>query len=156
MSDSINNSPRIPNGNGTPLPSVGAGDPIRPAMFNRLSEGIDRSSLQPGRGLRVTKTSSSTIVSAPQVFEKAHPFKAFRLATNGTAYLTIKVGNFFGGTAGVLNDWRANNTIVGAGDVDYDLTDKKEGYHGQGSEIMFDVADCKLPINKALSSTESL
>ena len=141
MPDSINNSPRVPNGSGTDLPFVGAGDAVRPAMFNRLAEGIDRSTIQPGKGLRVTKTSSSTIVSSPDIFEKAHPFKAFRLATNGTAYLTIKIGNFFGGTAGVVNEWRANNTVVDGGDVAYTTSGYKEGYHGQGAEIMFDVAD---------------
>jgi hypothetical protein len=139
MGDSISNSNRTPNGSGTQLPNVGAGDKIRPAMFNRLAEGIDRATLQFGPGLRVTKTASSTIVSKPQSFEKAHPFKAFFVGGNGSAFLTFKLGNVF--SIALSNTWVDNNSVVWSGTAQYDITDKKKGFHAKGSEIMFDVAE---------------
>lgn len=137
MADSINNSPRVPNGSGTDLPNVGAGDPIRPTLFNRLAEGIDRAFVQPGRGVRVTKTSSSTIISAPTIYDTGHPFKCLKLPDTGVGVFTIRLGCVIG-SGGLVNSWRNNETVLGGGSIAYDPA-TKEGYHGQGSEIMFDI-----------------
>jgi len=139
MSDSINNSPRVPNGSGTSLPNVGAGDPIRPTIFNRLAEGIDRAFVQPGRGVRVTKTSSSTIISAPPTYDKGHPFKCLKLPDTGVGVFTIRLGCVVG-SGGLVNSWRDNETVLGGGSVQYTPA-TKEGFHAQGAEIMFDITD---------------
>lgn len=120
------------------MPNVGTGEKIRPSFFNRLSEGIDRAILQFGLGIRVTKTSSSTIVSAPKQFFNNAPFRALRVGAGSENFLTFRLGQVV--SHRFNNDWRDNNTLVWSGLVQYNVIgDRQEGYHATGTEIMFDV-----------------
>lgn len=156
MADSINSSNRIPNGSGVSLPNVGAGDMVRPALFNRLAEGIDRATLQFGSGVRVTKTASSAIVSIPKVFGESFPFRAIRVGASGSTFLTFRLGQVF---CSLPNEWRENNSQIRRQGAEYNgaaLALKKEGYHAMGAEIMFDVAGTNYLSTKHIQEGEIL
>ena len=156
MADSINSSNRIPNGSGVSLPNVGAGDMVRPALFNRLAEGIDRATLQFGSGVRVTKTASSTILSVPKVFGESYPFRAIRVAANGSNFLTFRLGQVFGHFS---NEWRDNDSQIRKQPAQYNsgkVATKEEGYHAMGAEIMFDVEGTNYLSTKHIQTGEIL
>lgn len=158
MADSINSSNRIPNGSGVSLPNVGVGDMVRPALFNRLAEGIDRATLQFGPGVRVTKTASSAIVSVPKVFGESYPFKAIRVGAQsaGSPLLTFRLGQVF---CSLQNEWRENNSQIRRQGAEYNATNlglKKEGYHAMGAEIMFDVEGTNYLSSKHIQEGEIL
>ena len=138
MPDSLNSSNRVPNGSGTPLPNVGQGEAIKPSFFNRLAEGIDRATMQFGTGLRVTKTASSSIVSLPKRFDDNPPFKALRVGSSDSVFLTFRLGQVI--SHRLNNYWRENNSLGWAGRMQYNIADnRQDGYHATGTEIMFDV-----------------
>lgn len=138
MADNLNSSSRVPNGSGASLPNVGQREKITPSLFNKLAEGIDRATMQFGTGIRVTKTASSTIVSAPKQFFSNAPFRALRVGAEGESFLTFRLGQVI--SHRFNNYWRDNNTLVWAGNVQYNIADdQQEGYHAVGTEIMFDV-----------------
>lgn len=119
------------------MPNVSPGDYIRPAIFHKLAEGIDRATLQPGKGLRITKTGGSSVVSQGVIDQTVyHPFKASVIGNKVGKLLTIRLGQVFG--ASLFNTWRSNNTINWAGVSEYKATGK-EGSHLTGSEIMIDI-----------------
>jgi hypothetical protein len=136
---SINQSNRVPNGNGVGLPNVSPGDFVRPAIFHKLVEGIDRATLQPGKGIKISKSGGSSTVSLKEVEQvDYHPFKASIIGNGRGKLMTIRLGQVFGGN--LFNAWRSNNTINWAGQVEYSASaDSKEGYHLIGGEIMIDI-----------------
>jgi hypothetical protein len=138
----------VPHGHGSILPNVSPGDTIRPAVFHKLAEGIDRASLLPGAGVRINKTGGSSTISVVVPEQKDwFPFKASIIGAEGTKLLTIRLGQVFGG--GFFNTWRSNNTVNWAGQVDYGSTPGFEGSHLNGSEIMIDI-----PGTNYISSTQ--
>jgi len=159
----INNSNRVPNGSGNILPNVNEGDALKPRVINRLSEGIDRSTLQFGTGLKVTKTANSTIVSVSKQHLPRHPFEASDV---GSAYvkggadsklMTINLGCFFGQFNQFPKIWRDNNSVGWAGVSEYEPGDKKEeGYYALGSEIMIDVENANYLSSRHLSASAML
>jgi hypothetical protein len=145
MSDNINSSSRVPLGNGVPITNVGQGDVVRPAMFNRLAEGIDKATPQGGVGTRTSKTPGGSTISVPIVSPKSFPFAAYSVPSGPKSLplLTISVGNVFAGTAGMFNRWRDCNSHPVLHSANYTTTagSYAEGYYAQGSEIMIDIAD---------------
>lgn len=127
------------------LPNINEGDALRPRTINRLAEGIDRSTLQFGPGIRVTKTGNSTSVSLSVTSKVRHPFEVAEVGVDpgkggGDKVMTINLGCFFGQFNQFPNAWRDNNTVGWAGVSAYTPgTSKLEGYHAVGSEIMIDV-----------------
>jgi len=158
----INNSNRVPNGNGNILPNVNEGDALKPRTINRLSEGIDRSTLQFGPGLKVTKTGNSTVVSVSKQLISRHPFEASDVGSpyakgSDSKLLTINIGCFFGQFNQFPKIWRENNSVGWAGVSEYTPGNKKEeGYHSLGSEIMIDVENANYISSRHLSASAML
>lgn len=119
------------------MPNVSPGDYVRPAIFHKLAEGIDRASLQPGKGIKITKTGGSSVVSLKTPEDVTyHPFKASIIGSEEGKLMTIRLGQVIG--AGLFNTWRSNNTVNWAGQVDY-TEETKEGFQLVGAEIMIDI-----------------
>ena len=159
----INNSNRVPNGSGNILPNVNEGDALKPRTINRLSEGIDRSTLQFGTGLKVTKTANSTIVSVSKPDISRHPFEASDVGSvyvkdgENSKLMTINLGCFFGQFNQFPNIWRDNNSVGWSGVSEYTPgTEKEEGYHALGGEIMIDVENANYLSSRHLSASAML
>ena len=147
MADHINKSYRVPVGTG--LPNVGEGDKLRPKFFNRLSEGIDRNTLQPGKGVKVKKTASSTTLSIQTSIKAGHAFQVYSLG----AYITIKMGCFFSTRQIPFNEWRQNSSVNWCGDYDY-TAGLHTNSHPKGAEIMINVEGDTIENSSHISSAD--
>jgi hypothetical protein len=148
-----NNSNRVPHGNGIPIFNANEGDSIKPRMLNRLAEGIDRSTLQFGPGVKVSRTGNSTCVSISKKVSQPHPFEAFEVGASEGKMISFSLGCFFGQFNQFPNVWKSNNSVSWAGVSDYTQgTSKEEGYHATGGEIMIDVENANYLSSQHINS----
>lgn len=151
---------------GIHLPKVSGGQHLQPKHLNKISEMVEKTTIQSGSGYSVTQSPSGTQINIPKRHKPTHPW----FCSSQGNWLTIDVGNFFmtgnskvallGDPAKTVfltasnraNEWLSNSMLPWAADFQYASDSKSYGLHMRGSEIWFDIADMNYLANTQMDN----
>jgi len=138
---------------GIHLPKVAGGQHLQPKHINKISEMVEKTTVQSGSGYSVTQSPSGTQINIPKRHKPTHPW----FCQSQGNWLTIDMGHFFmtGNSSVALvgdpakttfltttnraNEWLINNSKPWAASFGYPSDSKSNGLHMGSSEIWIDI-----------------
>ena len=151
---------------GLHLPKVAGGQHLQPKHLNKISEMVEKATLQDGAGYTHTQTPNGTQINIPRRHKRSHPW----CCQSQGEWLTIDMGNFFmtGNSKVALvgdpakttfltatnraNEWISNSSMPWAAAFQYAEDSKSGGLHMRSSEIWFDIPDMNYLTNTQMDN----